>query len=126
MKEYYEFIESTGNSLLESAVVLHISGKEKPWLYVDTPFSKEWDGYFAKSPFGDVELKREYLDRSKSKTKEICINFKQSGMMTKGSGASISILFKKSVNSLRRNGLKTTAMSAYRIVKLKIKSIGRR
>lgn len=42
----------------QNALVLHFSSKDKPWKYVDGPYSKEWFKYFLMSPYKHIDLGR--------------------------------------------------------------------
>lgn len=57
-KEYHNIDESDYQKVLDSIVVLHLNGKDKPWLCNDISFSDEWDYYFEGSPFKDMVLNR--------------------------------------------------------------------
>ena len=57
-KEYHNIDESDDQKVLDSIVVLHLNGKDKPWLCNDISFSDEWDYYYDGSPFKDMVLNR--------------------------------------------------------------------
>lgn len=61
LAKYYGLTEKDRKSFLESVIVLHLSSKEKPWLYFDTDFSSEWDYYYSISPYSQIPLKRESI-----------------------------------------------------------------
>ena len=70
LKAYYGFEEASEKELLDSTVVLHLSSKEKPWLFHDMSFSVEWDAYYIKSPFKNNKLKRASIKDKKPETEK--------------------------------------------------------
>ena len=58
LKQYYSFEEDNPEELIENTVILHLSSKEKPWLYYDMVFTELWDAYYSISPYKNIALKR--------------------------------------------------------------------
>ena len=58
LKSYYGFSAKSSEKLIEDTVVLHLSSKEKPWLYYDMQFSEEWYKYYLQSPYASKKLAR--------------------------------------------------------------------
>jgi lipopolysaccharide biosynthesis glycosyltransferase len=48
---------SLDNIKIDSCII-HLVGYDKPWIYYDSAFVREWDEYFKKSPFKLHKLKR--------------------------------------------------------------------
>lgn len=72
-KEYYKINESDDSKVLDSIVIVHLNGKDKPWMCNETSFSDEWEYYFERSPFKDMVLDRG--PRSDSRPESIKVNF---------------------------------------------------
>lgn len=70
LKKYYDFKDTDEECLLNNVKILHLSNKEKPWLFYDVPFSEEWDFYFKISPFKDEPLKRSSVRKKENKDKK--------------------------------------------------------
>jgi len=66
LKKYYRFPAKTPEKLLEDTVVLHLSSKEKPWIYNDLQFSKEWYDYYQMSPYSTKKLPRNSITHKKT------------------------------------------------------------
>lgn len=49
---------------IENPFIFHYTGVFKPWLYNDITLSWKWYGYYRKSPYKDVELKRKKANLS--------------------------------------------------------------
>lgn len=72
-KEYYKINGSDDGKVLDSIVVVHLNGKDKPWMCNDISFSDEWEYYFVRSPFEDMVLDRG--SRSDPRPERIKVNF---------------------------------------------------
>ena len=46
------------NDILQNAVIIHYSSKDKPWKYFDAPGADEWLYYYMRSPYSSQVLKR--------------------------------------------------------------------
>ena len=62
IKSYYKLNEKTYDDFLSDVIVLHLSSKEKPWIFYDMEFTEEWDLYYHKTPFRNITLKRRAKD----------------------------------------------------------------
>ncbi len=71
LKTFYKFKENTAEELLDNVQILHLSSKQKPWLYSDMAFTNEWDKYHYKSPFY-TPLDRKSIVEEKDVSK-ICV-----------------------------------------------------
>jgi len=73
---------------LKSAVVFHYAVAEKPWDYSGMIFGKEWDGYYRKSPYGEIKRKRKsfFVFDAVRRTKRNKIIRKALGMITRAAG----------------------------------------
>ena len=54
LKTFYLLNENSREELIDNSVILHLSSKQKPWLYSDMEFTPLWDTYHLKSPFSCV------------------------------------------------------------------------
>lgn len=73
LRDYYGIEEPDDRVFLNSAIVLHLSSREKPWLYHDTLFSSEWNYYYERSPFKSKILNRE--PKSNSTLESVKVTF---------------------------------------------------
>lgn len=48
----------TKTAIYESAVIVHLCTKYKPWSYLDVPFSDLWEKYYSASPIGDELIRK--------------------------------------------------------------------
>ena len=55
----------------KNAVILHLAGEAKPWKYINGLSYQEWEYYFKRSEFKDIELirkkKRNHIELLKRK-----------------------------------------------------------
>lgn len=56
MKAYYP--QKAIDEAIGNPTIFHWTGADKPWKYYDVTLAHEWWQYYAKSPFGDLPLKR--------------------------------------------------------------------
>lgn len=52
-------------TIVNSANIIHFSGKRKPWKHIDGPEHETWIQYFNNSPFKHIKLKRNYYIKPK-------------------------------------------------------------
>lgn len=60
----YESLQDINNQ----AYIIHFSSKDKPWKYLDGPYSKEWFRFFRKSPYKNYPLHRIKFDSLHNQT----------------------------------------------------------
>ncbi|MFA5195947.1 MAG: glycosyltransferase family 8 protein [Bacteroidales bacterium] len=49
---------SSLDNIIKDSYIIHLASHEKPWIYFDSDFVREWEEYFKKSPFKLHKLKR--------------------------------------------------------------------
>jgi len=59
------------NNIKKDSFIIHLVGWDKPWIYFDSVFVREWNKYFKKSPFKLHKLKRKSIKLQKLKQKYI-------------------------------------------------------
>jgi lipopolysaccharide biosynthesis glycosyltransferase len=52
---------SSLENIKKDSCIIHLAGYDKPWIYFDSVFAREWDEYFQKSPFKLHKLKRKSI-----------------------------------------------------------------
>ena len=66
------------DDIKKDSCIIHLVDYDKPWIYYDSVFVREWNNYFKKSPFKLHKLKRKSIKLQKLKQKSIklqkCIN----------------------------------------------------
>ncbi|MGA2780323.1 MAG: glycosyltransferase family 8 protein [Smithella sp.] len=61
INKYFGTNYSSWDNIKEASCIIHLASYEKPWIYFDSDFVREWDEYFKKSPFRLHKLKRKSL-----------------------------------------------------------------
>jgi len=52
---------SSLDNIKKDSYIIHLAGDDKPWIYFDSVFVREWNNYFKKSPFKLYKLKRKSI-----------------------------------------------------------------
>ena len=57
----FETNYSSLDNIKKDSYIIHLASYDKPWIYFNSVFVREWDEYFKKSPFKLHELKRKSI-----------------------------------------------------------------
>jgi len=52
---------SSLDHIIKNSNIIHLAYYDKPWIYFDSAFVREWDEYFKKSPFNIYKLNRKSI-----------------------------------------------------------------
>jgi len=61
INDNYKTLYNSYEELIDDAVIIHLTNKNKPWKYKDAFYHKEWMEYFVKSKFCSTVLSLDYF-----------------------------------------------------------------